>query len=172
MHHPEADTARQAGSMLLGCFRGFVLLSLSLAAAFKLLTVLWVSQSSTSMLASPEPVLAFLFAVPVPVGAVMLLEALAEVLVVVLLLRSDVATQMALTAWVSTLFLAYHLLLAEIGYRGPCPCFGGLYQYLGLSVQSLNAMTLCVVLVMGVGSYGWLMVDWLKQRSSLPRQRT
>jgi len=172
MHHTEADTARQAASLLLGCFRWFVLASLSLAAAFKLFTVLWISHSSAPFLASPEPVLAFLFGVPVSLGAVMLLEALGEAIVVGLLLRSDLRTQMAITAFVSTLFLLYHLLLAQIGYHGPCPCFGDVYRYLGLSVPTVNAITLCVALVMGIGSYGWFMVEWLKQRSSVPGQRT
>lgn len=166
-----SDPSAETTGIMAECFRWFVVLSLSLAALLKLGTVLSSAVASAPSLGYAEPLLLFIFGTRIPMWAAMLLEALGETAVVVLVIGSDLRTRMSVTAFVSTLFLIYHLLLVEIGYRGPCPCFGNAYKWLGLGFDVVNAITLCVALLMATGSYGWFVVGWLKGQRRVSGQR-
>jgi hypothetical protein len=69
------------------------------------------------------------------------------------LLTSSYVIRLTLIAWLSSLFLVYHLGLFLIHpYQRYCPCLGTIGQALGLSDRTVSGLTFLLALVMLLGA--------------------
>jgi hypothetical protein len=106
------------------------------------------------ILAQADPLLTFL-----SYREIMVMASILELAVVGLILReSGRFRQVALVAWISTVFLAYRLGLWWIGHEGSCPCLGNVTRSIGLSpaMEDLGVKILLGYLVLG----SYVLVIW------------
>jgi hypothetical protein len=78
----------------------------------------------------------------------------------------SVETKLALIAWLSTLFAVYRLGMLGTGWLEHCQCFGPLPEVLGLSAKAADQLSFALLLMLLVGSYGFL--GWMRLNKSVP----
>jgi hypothetical protein len=120
------------------------------------------------VLARPDPLLGMLSN-----RQIMLIAVVLELLVIGLIMREmDRLRQVALIAWIGTVFLAYRLGLWWIGHEGACPCLGNVTYSIGLSpaMEDLGVKVLLGYLLLG--SYSIVALElvgrWKHKRCGLP----
>jgi hypothetical protein len=147
------------------CFAASVVAILAVTAVFKLVAAM----GETRILSQPDPLLGFFSN-----RQIMVLAALLEGFVVGLMLWDrDRLRQVALVAWIGTVFLAYRLGLWWIGHEGSCPCLGNVTHSIGLSpsMEDLGVKILLGYLLLGsYSAVAWeLFGRWKHGRSELSK---
>jgi hypothetical protein len=64
----------------------------------------------------------------------------------------NVIRQLESIAWLSILFITYHIGLNLIGFHGMCKCLGNANGWLGLSDNSINMAVKCMLGYFSIGS--------------------
>jgi hypothetical protein len=83
---------------------------------------------------------------------------------------SNVIRQLEMVAWLSLLFIAYHVGLYLIQFHGVCPCLGNANSWLKLSDNSINNLTLGLLAYFSIGSILMLGIGWFQiQRQNRER---
>jgi hypothetical protein len=127
------------GGVLLG-ITGFAKL-LSICAHARILTM-------------PDPIF------DVPFRQLMIVAGVVELLVFVCCWsRMAWKLKAFLVAWLSTIFIVYHLGLWIVHYRGMCPCLGTLTDALRVSPTFANVWLNGIIIYLACGSFGFLTLD-------------
>jgi len=83
---------------------------------------------------------------------------------VVLLAYKPVFTRLALIAWLSTNFLLYRIGIWWINPPQPCGCLGTITSALGITPKTGDHLMLGVLIVLLVGSFSLLALEWKKKK--------
>jgi hypothetical protein len=87
----------------------------------------------------------------------MLLAILLEVVIIGLVVdQREIVGKAGYIAWISTVFLAYHVGLWSIGYQGPCGCLGNVANTLGVSSGTADLVSGVLLAYLLMGSYAIL----------------
>jgi hypothetical protein len=124
-------------------FTASAVLILAITAVLKVLA----ASGKARILAQPDPLLVFF-----STRQTMISAALLELAVVGLILwERDRLRQVALVAWIGTVFLVYRAGLWWVGHEGACPCLGNVTRSIGLSptMEDLGVKVLLGYLVLG-----------------------
>lgn len=96
------------------------------------------ASQKASVLAMPDPLMGF-----VSIRQISIIAGVVEVAVAIYIFSpQNVIAQLKTIAWLSFLFIAYHLGLRVIGFHGMCPCLGDPNAWLKLSDSSINTVVI------------------------------
>jgi len=94
-----------------------------------------------------------------PLSVTVVLSVVETAIGVVALFWKQIRLAIWLTAWLSTLFVAYHLILSLNGLHFPCMCVGNLLQSLPITASAANMVRDVVLAYFCVGSYAVLICN-------------
>jgi len=66
--------------------------------------------------------------------------------------------------WLSTIFLLYRIGLWSVGSHEPCPCFGSMLEWAGLSKGVEKGLAIILFVFLLLGSYSWSLVRMVEDR--------
>jgi hypothetical protein len=115
-----------------------------------------VSAGHASILMEPDPIIG------VSVKHLIVTVAIIELCIVITCLSKSIMVPIMLIAWLSTNLLAYRIILALIGYSGPCHCLGNLTENLHIPAQTTDTVMKIILSYLLAGSYGIFFFYWWK----------
>jgi Methylamine utilisation protein MauE len=127
----------------------------------------WTAFGSVAFLTVADPIVGISF------RHLMLAVGVAELAIAALCLFTK-AQRLAtmLVAWLATNFLVYRIGLWWMDWHRPCNCLGNLTDALHVSPQLADNIMKAVLAYLLIGSFGLLIWEWTRRRSTLLRQDT
>ena len=114
------------------------------------------ASQKVSVLAMSDPLIGFL-----TVKQTSIIAGILEVSVAIyILMRQNSNRQLEIIAWLSLLFITYHIGLYLIGFHGMCSCLGNANAWLKLSDSSINLAVKCLLAYFSIGSLLMLGLKW------------